>query len=136
MSNKSNGTDFEKEFAQKLSDHGFWVHRMQDNQNGQPFDVIAARDGETLVFDCKDCRSGSFYLRGIEENQKNAMKLWMECGNSEGIFVVRFPDGEAFLMGISDLEEAWSNGIRHIDRGHAKYYGAPLGAWLERIEQL
>ena len=48
MSNKSNGTDFEKEFAQKLSDHGFWVHRMQDNQNGEPFDVIAARDGETL----------------------------------------------------------------------------------------
>lgn len=39
-------------------------------------------------------------------------------------------------MAISDLEEAWSNGIRHMDRGHAKYYGAPLGAWLERIEQL
>lgn len=135
MSNKSAGTAFEKEFAQLLSDHGFWVHRLQDNHNGQPFDVIAARDGETLVFDCKDCRNSNFYLRRIEDNQRNAMKLWMECGNLGGIFAVRYPDDEVFLMLVEDLEEAWSNGIRHIDREHAKFYGAPLGAWLERIGQ-
>lgn len=135
MSNKSAGTAFEKEFAQLLSDHGFWVHRLQDNHNGQPFDVIAARDGETLVFDCKDCRSSNFYLRRIEDNQRNAMRLWMECGNLGGIFAVRYPDDEVFLMLAEDLEEAWSNGIRHIGREHAKSYGAPLGAWLERIER-
>ena len=73
MSNKSNGTDFEKEFTQKLSEYGFWVHRLQDNHNGQPFDVIAARDGETLVFDCKDCQSSNFY-EALE-------RLW-ECGGN------------------------------------------------------
>lgn len=136
MSNKSNGTAFEKEFAELLSRHGFWVHRLQDNHNGQPFDVIAAKDGETMAFDCKDCRGDTFYLRRIEENQRNAMKLWQECGNPEGVFVVRYPDGEIFLFPVSELDEAWSDGMRHIDRGHAKYYGAPLHAWLERMDQL
>ena len=56
MSNKSNGTAFEREFAQMLSEHGFWAHCLKDNQNGQPFDVIAARNGITYVFDCKDCQ--------------------------------------------------------------------------------
>lgn len=135
MSNKSNGTTFEKEFAQKLSEYGFWVHRLQDNHNGQPFDVIAARDGETLVFDCKDCQSSNFYLRRIEDNQRNAMKLWNDCGNAEGIFAVRYPDGEIFLMLLNDLEEAEINGIRQIDQDHAKYYGALFSAWLERIGQ-
>ena len=34
MNNKSKGTAFEKEFAQWLSEKGFWAHLMQDNQNG------------------------------------------------------------------------------------------------------
>lgn len=135
MSNKSNGTAFEKEFAQLLSDHGFWVHRLQDNHNGQPFDVIAARNGDTLVFDCKDCRSDTFYLRRIEENQRSAMELWNKCGNAEGIFAVKYPDGEIFLMPITELEQAEKNGIRHIDREHARYYGAKFRVWMERVNE-
>lgn len=135
LSNKSTGTAFEKEFAQLLSEHGFWVHRMQDNHNGQPFDLIAARNGETLVFDCKNCQSRTFYLRRIEENQRNAMKHWKDCGNAEGIFAVKYPDGEVFLFPLGEMNEAWSNGIRYIDSDHAKYYGAQLNAWLERINR-
>lgn len=136
MNNKSNGTAFEKEFAELLSEHGFWVHRMQDNVNGQPFDVIAAKNNDTMIFDCKDCRSNIFYLRRIEENQRNAMKLWEECGNPEGVFAVRYPDGGVFLFPISEIDKALSDGMRYIDREHAKYYGAPLNTWLERIDQL
>ena len=51
MSNKSAGTQFEREFASRLAAEGFWVHRFQDNKNGQPCDVIAARDGEAYLFD-------------------------------------------------------------------------------------
>lgn len=46
MSNKSAGTQFEREFAARLAAEGFWVHRFQDNKNGQPCDVIAARNGK------------------------------------------------------------------------------------------
>ena len=43
MSNKSAGTMFEREFAGKLAKNRFWVHRFQDNKNGQPCDVIAEK---------------------------------------------------------------------------------------------
>ena len=33
MSNKSAGTQFEREFASRLAAEGFWVHRFQDNKN-------------------------------------------------------------------------------------------------------
>ena len=44
---------FEREFAGKLAKNRFWVHRFQDNKNGQPCDVIAARNGKTYLFDQK-----------------------------------------------------------------------------------
>lgn len=135
MSNKSEGTIFEKEFAQILSEHGFWAHRMQDNANGQPFDVIAAKNGETLVFDCKNCSGERFYFRRIEENQRNAMRLWQECGNPEGIFAVKYANNEIFLFSLSELEEAEKNGIRYIAGSHAKYYGSRLEDWFERLEK-
>lgn len=133
MSNKSVGVAFEKQFSRQLSEKGFWVHRLRDNENGQPFDIIAAKDGETLVFDCKNCMSSGFYLRRMEENQINAMKLWRDCGNEEGIFAVKYPDDAVFLFPVSDLEEAKISGIRYIGREHAKYYGVRLETWLERI---
>lgn len=131
MSNKSNGTEFEKEFAQILSDNGFWAHCIRDNQNGQPFDVIAAKNGETLVFDCKDCKNETFNLSRMEENQRNAMELWMQCGNSEGVFAVRYPDGTIYLFPIIGLIKAESKGIRSISRSYAKYYGVKLERFMK-----
>lgn len=78
---------FEREFAGKLAKNRFWVHRFQDNKNGQPCDVIAARNGKTYLFDCKDC-AGAFQLSRVEENQYNAMYLFHLTGNSRGMFAV------------------------------------------------
>ena len=78
MSNKSNGTAFEREFAQMLSERGFWVHLLKDNSNGQPFDVIGAMHDTPYAFDCKDCTGKNFELRRMEENQRNAMQLWLD----------------------------------------------------------
>ena len=135
MSNKNRGTAFERHFAQLLSQHGFWVHCIKDNENGQPFDVIAAKDGEALVFDCKDCQGNVFYLRRVEENQKSAMELWQECGNEEGMFAVRYPGELIYLFPVGELLEAWGNGIRYIPVTHARYYGARLEEWLERMDR-
>ncbi len=92
MSNKSAGTQFEREFASRLAAEGFWVHRFRDNKNGQPCDVIAARDGEAYLFDCKDCKTDMFSLRRVEENQFNAMRLFDTTGNRRGMFAIRYPD--------------------------------------------
>lgn len=91
MSNKSNGAAFEKEFARMLAGHDFWVHLLVDNRNGQPFDVIAAKNGITYVFDCKDCSLEKFPFSRIEPNQELAMERWQSCNNQEGLFAIRFP---------------------------------------------
>ena len=120
MSNKSSGTAFECDFATSLSGYGFWVHRLQDNRNGQPFDVIAARDGITYVFDCKDCSQERFPFSRIEENQKTAMKLWWECGNTEPMFAIQFPLQGVRVVSLSVLEEM-------IGKGYAALAGEDIG---------
>lgn len=104
MSNKSDGTSFEKEFADLLSGYGFWAHRLQDNRNGQPFDLIAVKDGETCIFDCKVCQNDAFSLDRVEENQKLAMQLWSECGNREGLFALKLPSGIRILPYTGAME--------------------------------
>lgn len=115
MSNKKNGTVFEQDFAKLLAGYGFWVHLLQDNRNGQPFDVIAAKAGETYVFDCKDCQNGVFPLNRIEENQECAMRLWQECGNREGMFALKFPSGIRML--------SYTTAMELIEIGHRRLSG-------------
>ena len=110
MSNKSSGTAFEREWAQMLADHGFWAHCLKDNANGQPFDVIAARNGTAYVFDCKECTRGRFQLSRIEENQKNAMALWSETGNTMGMFVLKF---EKLIVLVPSLP-SWERGLKSV----------------------
>lgn len=130
MSNKSQGTAFEREFAEKLAAHGFWAHCMKDNQNGQPFDVIAARDANTYVIDCKDCQGTLFRLSRIEENQHNAMKLWQETGNRPGLFAIRIR-GEVYMFyyrAVVYLEEKGKASLNYED---IVKFGFPLDYWIE-----
>lgn len=135
MSNKRVGTDFEREFAGMLSGYGFWVHRLQDNYNGQPFDVIAARDGEALVFDCKDCQTGYFKVSRIEENQKQAMKLWEECGNHEGLFAIRFPDLEIWILSYSITKLLDRERIKSLSAEVIGKYAMNFQEWMECMDE-
>lgn len=130
MSNKKAGTKFEREFAQMLSENGFWSHCMRDNQNGQPFDVIAGKNGITYVFDCKDCQSGVFSLNRIEENQDNAMALWAETGNRPGLFAIRFKS-EIYLVSHQMLILLKKWGRKQLRLNDAVKYGQSLDCWLE-----
>lgn len=130
MSNKKSGSDFEREFALLLASKGFWAHILQDNRNGQPFDLIAARDGVTYVFDCKDCTGQYFDLRRMEENQRNAMELWQECGNIPGVFAVRFPEGGIFLFSYPDLKYYEQNDMKRIRQYNAWSYGYSIDEYM------
>lgn len=90
MSNKSKGNDFEIFIGGLLAHHGFWAHILQDNKNGQPFDIIATKDNAPYAFDCKECESDRFQLSRMEANQIGAMNRWMETGNSNAYFVIKF----------------------------------------------
>lgn len=134
MSNKSTGTKFEKEFAETLAKHWFWVHLFQDNRNGQPCDVVAAKDGHTYLFDCKNCEESFFLLSRMEENQYNAMKLFDMTGNGKGMFAIRFPDGRTYLVRYDRIKELQDAGFKRINAIVCETQGECLEKWIRRQE--
>ena len=131
VSNKTAGSRFEKEFAGILADHWFWVHLFQDNKNGQPCDVIAAKDGHAYLFDCKNCETDCFQLSRAEENQINAMILFSMMGNAVGMFAIRFPDEQVHLLPYTKLQELQEAGFKRINATVCRTQGMPLEQWLE-----
>ena len=131
MSNKSIGNEKEKEFAQIFADRGFWVHCLRDNANGQPFDLIAARNNTAYAFDCKECQGSAFRLSRVEENQDHAMALWAETGNQFSFFAIRFGD-RIYLIPNRMLMILKGNGVKQLKETEAAKYGQELYRWLDR----
>lgn len=132
MSNKSAGTRFEKEFVSILAQNCFWVHLFQDKISGQPCDVIAARNGHTFLFDCKDCKNSTFQLSRLEENQYNAMKLFELTGNSRGKLAIQFQEKGIFLIDYWKVKALRDKGTRQLDAADTALYGTELSRWLAR----
>ena len=65
--NRKTGTSFERQLCTSLAGYGFWAHQMAQNSQGQPFDVIAAKNGHTYPIDCKVCEKDVFRLERVEE---------------------------------------------------------------------
>lgn len=121
MNNKMAGAAFEREFCDILSRNGFWAHILQDNRNGQPFDIISAKDGNAMVFDCKECKTDRFRLSRMEGNQISAMERWEACGNGEGAFVIRFQrTGNMYIVLFRELMRAREAGIRSLNESGLK----------------
>jgi Holliday junction resolvase len=128
MHNKKLGNHFEAELCETLADEGFWCHNLAQNSDGQPADVIAVKDGQAYLIDCKVCSRGRFQFDRIEDNQRYSMELWRECGNGEGLFALSF-SGQIYMVGI---ESMWNCRNRHASMTEelAAAYGCPLGEWL------
>lgn len=135
MSNKAAGTKFEREFAIALADGWFWVHLFQDNKIYQPCDVIACRNGNTYLFDCKDCKSGRFQLERLEENQFNAMQLFEMAGNRSGRIAIRFPGGEIYLVNYGIIDSLRRQGIKSLDLEGCRLHGERFDAWISRRDE-
>lgn len=118
MSNKSDGTSFEREWAHTLANMNYWAHCIRDNANGQPFDVIAAKGGRVFVFDCKLCKD-KFLLSRVEDNQYFAMKRFVECGNTNAYFVLRFDTG-IYLIHYADIVELKTKQVKSISKEDAE----------------
>ena len=93
MTNKKLGNDFETEFCEILSRHGFWAHNFAQKKEGQPADVIASINKQPALIDCKVCSTKrGFRLDRREENQLLSMELWHKTGNGFGWFALKFDD--------------------------------------------
>ena len=128
MSNKRIGNRFEAELCDILAEEGFWCHNLAQNSAGQPADVIAVKEGEAYLIDCKVCTLGKFLFSRIEDNQESAMELWRGCGNGLGWFALKF-DYEIFMVDMSAMRIA-RNCRSAMTRDLAEFYGYTLEEWL------
>lgn len=113
MSNRSNGLSFEDEFCELLSNEGWWAHNLTQDNDGQPADVIAAKDYLAYLIDCKVCATSRFVLTRIETNQEMAMKSWMEAGNNECYFACKYK-GNVYMLPASELFNFLYEGIKSV----------------------
>lgn len=98
MSNKSEGSDYEKYIAKKSYDLGFFAHLLQGNKAGQPFDLFIARNEHAAFIDCKVCHEKNFPLKRIEPNQQSAFNLLKRVGCNRCYIVCGF-DFEGIVKG-------------------------------------
>ena len=131
--NRRVGTGFEKQLCMSLSGYGFWAHNLAQNSQGQPFDIIAARNGKSYPIDCKDCAKDIFKMERIEENQFSAMFLWRETGNGEGWFALRMTNGAVYFLPFSKLESL-SLLKTVLSASEIRRFGVPLREWVEQCE--
>lgn len=127
--NRKTGNAFEQRLCRVLSERGYWAHNLAQNSAGQPFDVIAAKDGRSFPIDCKVCANNQFKLSRIEENQASAMTLWRETGNGDGWFALELIDKTIIMISFATLETLSATrtvlGLNDI-----LTYGLSLEAWV------
>ena len=129
MSNKKLGNQFEAEFAEILANEGFWVHLLAQNAAGQPADVIAVKDGEAYLIDCKVCSNGKFPFTRIEDNQEWAMELWRDSGNDNGWFALKF-DNDVYMVDMAAMKTARTHHSAMTPELADMLYGWTLDEWL------
>jgi hypothetical protein len=95
MVNKIKGSRFEKDFAQILSDNGFWVRL--DKGMAQTCDLFGAKDNEAYLFECKTCKTDYFDITRVRTNQKMSKLLFEAMGNFNHYYVYKVNDLGIFL---------------------------------------
>ena len=129
--NRTTGGRFEQELSHILSEHGFWVHVMQQNKAGQPADIIAVRGRFHTLIDCKVCDNGFFAFERIEENQKSAMKMFFRKAGELSYFALKLPDGTIRMVSLERCETLKGRGYRRMTEERMKQETWNLDKWLE-----
>ena len=87
----------ERRVAETLAANGYWVHRIQDNYNGQPFDMIAIKENKAYCIECKHCVGSVFKFSRIEFNQRNAFYKLQRC-KTDGYIAIQFNNNNEFYL--------------------------------------
>lgn len=105
MNNKKTGISFEKEYAEILSKMGYWVTFLTPKQNvgSQPCDLIAIKNDRSILIDCKTCKTHLFPISRIEENQRQAFKKYIKCGNTKYILAIKY-NNKIYEIDMKDID--------------------------------
>jgi Holliday junction resolvase len=132
MNNKKIGSDFEQELCEKLSEYGFWVHPMRQDNSGQPADIIAVKNKIAYLIDAKVCTNGTFPFSRVEENQDMAMELWKDCGNGLGWFALKMP-GQIYMISHYGIK-AYRNRQNSLNTRDILEIGTPIEKWVKKCK--
>ena len=127
--NKKLGNDFEKELSEILYDAGYWVHLLNQNKNGQPADIIAVKNIKSYLIDAKVCSYEIFPFRRIEDNQRLAMDMWQECGNTTPYFALKCRN-EIYMVDWNTIKDLIKKGKKQLNLDDMNKYGVRLATWL------
>ena len=112
------GRECERWVEHKLSDLGYWVHRMAESNTGsQPFDIIALKRHSVFALDCKviSTKRPYFPFSRIEENQKRAFEKLYDC--YKGILLCGFMiyfEGDVYLLDYQKVKKWIKEGKKGI----------------------
>lgn len=135
MSNKKIGNRFESELCDILSEHGFWVHLLNQNKSGQPADIIAVRNKVSHLIDAKVCSNNTFPFSRIEENQDLAMELWKDCGNGLGWFALKIDEYDSQIYMISHyMMTAYRSKQKSLSAKEIVELGTPIERWVMKCK--
>ena len=129
MINKKIGNDFEHELCEILSDAGFWVHNFSNRKNGQPADIIAVQNNKSYLVDAKVCTYEYFPFRRIEENQRYAMDMWIECGNTTPYFALKARN-EVYMVSWETMKHLIEKGKKQLNLEEMAKFGTRLTTWI------
>lgn len=90
------GTKSEKNLAKLLRNFGFWVYNMPVKVNGQPCDIVAARENIIFLIDSKHtAKKPSFTFERVEPNQQSAMDYAVNFAHIKNVgFAIYFERDE------------------------------------------
>lgn len=95
MSQSAAGRNFEDRVLKIFSDAGYWTYAMSNGPRGQPFDLMAVRDGRCIAIEVKHLAQPIFYSSRVETNQAVAIKYYMRRGN--GAFFIFGDEAEQYI---------------------------------------
>ena len=110
MNNKIIGNNFEKKYAQILSDKGYWVTFLtpKNHIGSQPCDLIAIKNNKPLLIDCKTSKSYLFPISRIEENQRLASQKYFKCNNKFFILAIKYKE-KIYEINLKDIDFSKKN---------------------------
>lgn len=77
---------------------------------GDLVDYIGIRNGTTIIFDAKECKSRtSFALSNIADHQYETLLSWWKQGARAFILLYFSEHGEHYLLHMPLLQEYWEN---------------------------
>ena len=135
-SNKKSGNRFELVMSNLLAERGFWSHVLQQNKSGQPADIIAVKGKYHTLIDCKVISDhDGFPLSRVEENQRLAMKRFMERGGECGWFALKLPDDTVWMVSITTIGFIEKQGVKSIPEKLIREKLWSVEEWLKAADE-